>query len=353
MKKQIALVLFLALMTSLLAVVAVAQPTSSIKGLCKDASGQPYAGGSVEFVNIENGRKIKLTIDKKGEYFSMGVTVGQYNATLYDAKGTKIFMLNKLTVAYDETANTFNFDMAKEAKTGAAAETEEAKKLREKAEKESNTIKGLNKMLADARTAREAKDFDTSISIMLKATEADATKDLLWAVLGDSYLGAKKYPEAAEAYKKAIAIAPTKGEYHNNLGQALAKSGETDGAIKEYDAAAQADPLNAGMYYFNEGAVLTNRGKVEEANTAFDKAIAADPTKADAYYQKGVNLMGKATYKPDGSIVAAPGTVEAFNKYLELAPTGPNAQASKDMLTALGSKVETSFGNEKKKPAKK
>jgi hypothetical protein len=44
---------------------------------------------------------------------------------------------------------------------------------------------------------------------------------------------------------------------------------------------------------------------------------------------------------PSGKMVPAPGTLEAFQKDLALAPTGPNASAAKDALTALGGTVPT------------
>ena len=50
-------------------------------------------------------------------------------------------------------------------------------------------------------------------------------------------------------------------------------------------------------------------------------------------------------------MVPAPGTVEALNKYLEIAPDGKNAQAAKDLLDSLGAAVQTSYGT--KKPGKK
>ncbi|MGH9522912.1 MAG: tetratricopeptide repeat protein, partial [Terriglobales bacterium] len=142
------------------------------------------------------------------------------------------------------------------------------------------------------------------------------------------------------------------GAYYNNLGEAYAKSGDTAKAVQAYDQAAQVDPTDAGRYYFNEGAVLTNTGKVDEAVAAFDKAIQADPNKADAYYWKGVNLMGKATTKGD-KMEAPAGTSEAFNKYLELAPTGPYADPAKQMLASIGAKVETTFGKGKSTTKKK
>ncbi len=107
--------------------------------------------------------------------------------------------------------------------------------------------------------------------------------------------------------------------YYNNLAEVYGKSNQMDDAVKSYQQAATLDPPHAGQYLFNTGAVLTNAGKVDDAIVAFDKVIAADPTKADAYYWKGVNLVGKATTDKSGKVIAAPGTEEAFTKYLELA----------------------------------
>jgi tetratricopeptide (TPR) repeat protein len=182
---------------------------------------------------------------------------------------------------------------------------------------------------------------------MQQATAQDQTHDLLFARLGDAYLGGKKYPEAVDAYGKAIALDPNKAAYHNNMAQALAKSGQTDKALAEYDTAAKLEPASAATYYFNEGAVLTNSGKVDEAITAFDKVIAADPTKADAYYWKGVNMVGKAKTGANGKFEAPEGTAEAFNKYLELAPDGKYADPAKQMLQTIGAPVTTTYGTKK------
>ena len=51
-------------------------------------------------------------------------------------------------------------------------------------------------------------------------------------------------------------------------------------------------------------------------------------------------------------MVAPEGTAEAFQKYLELQPTGTYADAAKQMLTSIGASVETTFGNKKKPPKK-
>jgi len=107
--------------------------------------------------------------------------------------------------------------------------------------------------------------------------------------------------------------------------------------------AAQLDPQQAGKYYFNLGAVFVNTGQNDPATEAFKKAIELDPMYSEAYYQLGLTLFAKATTSADGKIIPPAGTADAFQKYLELAPTGPNVDSAKAMLEAIGSKVETSF----------
>ena len=109
----------------------------------------------------------------------------------------------------------------------------------------------------------------------------------------------------------------------------------------------ECNPLFGPKVYDTIARVLAGE-KVERK--AFNKVIAADPNRADAYYWKGVNMIGKATLQGD-KMVAPPGTAEAFQKYLELQPTGTYADAAKQMLNSIGSSIETSYGM--KKAAKK
>ena len=48
-----------------------------------------------------------------------------------------------------------------------------------------------------------------------------------------------------------------------------------------------------------------------------------------------------------GKMIPPPGTVDDFNKYLELQPTGPYADGAKQMLDTLGAKVTTGFKTKK------
>ena len=193
---------------------------------------------------------------------------------------------------------------------------------------------------------------------MQQAAQADNNQhDQIFGVLGDAYLGDKKYPEAIDAYTKAVQIGATQtrpnakqmmASYYNNLGQAYARTNKVPESIDAYNKAAEQDPTRASQFYYNEGAVLTNTGKTDDANAAFTKAIQADPNHADAYYQRAINSLQKATVDKQGKMIAPPGTADDFNKYLELEPTGPYADGAKQMLETLGAKVSTGFKSTKK-----
>lgn len=348
MTKRIAFFLLLAMMV-VFTVSAVAQQ-ATIKGVCKDQNGQPIVGATVELNNLANGSKMTLKTDSHGQYFSIGVPNGTYKINLIGPDGKLIFFLNNVPVRL-AVDNVYDIDLAKEA-ASASGLTEEQRKANEKAQKANEKIKNINTLLLQAAAQKKDGKYDDAVVTMEQAIALDQTHDIVYASLAEAYLLDKKYPEAATAYSKAIELAPPTsksiGAYHNGLAQALLKEGKTEQAMAEYDKAAQLDPAGAGMYYFNEGAVLTNLGKVDEANQAFDKAIAAEPTRPDPYYQKGVNLLGKATLGKDGKMIPAPGTADALNKYLELAPDGKYAQSAKDLLASIGAPIQTTFGSPKK-----
>jgi tetratricopeptide (TPR) repeat protein len=359
--KQRCSVLILAVLATAFFVPQVSAQTGTVKGTCKNMDGKPFAGAVVEFTGLESGRKYTLKTNNKGEYFSLGVAPGTYNIVL-SMDGKEVYRLNKVPISSDENVN--DIDLKKEQAAGQAQMSEEdKKKLAEqeaKQNKEKLDVKALNDKLAASRAAITAGNYDQAVATMTEATQIDPNRDLIWFTMGEALRGQAKskektdragskeaYGKAAEAYQKAIAIKP-QGAYYNNLADAYAHSGDVDGAVKAYNEAATLDPPGAAGYQFNIGAVYTNAGRVDEAIKAFQASIAADPTKAESYYQLGVSLVGKAAPDKSGKVVPVAGTEEALQKYLELAPNGPNAEGAKGLLTYIGSTVETTFGKQKK-----
>jgi tetratricopeptide (TPR) repeat protein len=324
--------------------------TSGIKGVCKDQEGKVITDGVVELTNTDTGRTLSAKTDKNGEYRVIGLTPGNYDAVLI-RNGVKVDTFNRIPVGIGDSREV-NFDLKKDL-AGAKGPSEEDLKKQQEVVKQNEKIKGLNAKLAQARELEKAGNYDQAIAILQEATTADASKDLLWAYLGDAYVGDKKYPDAVTAFQKAVALKPDSALYHNALANAYNKAGQPDKALAEYNQVVQMDPTNAATAYFNIGIVNYNTNKPDEAVTAFDKSIQLDATRADAYYYKGMALLTKATIAKDGKYSPAPGTVEAFQKYLELKPDGPNAQTAKDTVAMLGGTVETTYGTKKAAPTKK
>lgn len=399
MKRNLVLVIMLGIFSALLAVPALGQ-TATVKGVCKDSQGTPITDAQVVWHNDDNGRVFNLKTNKKGEYFSLGIDPGKYTVTL--AKDGKQLDSQKKVVTSEEI--TLDFD-EKQAQEQAIQDTakkqgmtpEQVKQMQEakaKAENYNANIKAINEKFNAANAALKDKQYDTAIAALNETTQMAPNEDLVWYRLGAAYLDSAKaqtdpaektrrYTEAYNDIQKAIdlkknamqnpsqqaaqgAKPPTPGTvsdnarmaaYYDNLASAASKVGKNDEAEQAYQKAAELDPANAGQYYYNLGAVLTNANMSNDANIrkqaieAFDKAIAAnpnDPRVADAYYWKAQNLIGMATMQ-NNKMVAPEGTAEAFKKYLELQPAGPHAEEAKTMLGMIGSTIETTYGNKKKK----
>jgi len=402
MKRNLGYAVLLAILCAIFAAPAVSQ-TATVKGVCKDGEGNPLVDAQVVWHNQDNGRTINLKTNKKGEYFSLGIEPGNYKVTL--TKDGKQLDSADQKVGSDEVSLDFDVKKAKEEAVQQTAKQqgltpEQVKQRQEeesKAVKYNTNAKAVNEKLnaATAATKLPTPDYDQALALLNEASQMAPNEDVVWARLGATYQdSAKTQTDAAEKTKRntegyndlqkavelkknamASAAQPAKpgtpngptdnariAQYYSNLAVAASRLGKIDEAVNGYRQAAELDPAMAGQYYFNLGAVLTNANlsndlsKRKEAIEAFDKSIAADPNGTaapDAYFWKGQNLMGMATFNKENKMVVPDGTAEAYQKYLELKPAGPHAQESKDMLTALNSTVETSFGNKKSPPKKK
>ena len=333
--------------------------TGGLTGKTIQVDGTPCVKCTVQLDRTSIKGHYETKTDKKGNYVYVGLPTDVYKVTLIDPNGKQLFYLSQRVEIGDPTE--LDFDLPKEM---AKAQQErqqtieanpELKKQQEEQEKAKQQFTSL-KQVFDQGVALEGQKQYAEAAAMFQKAEPLAKDKNLMAVLeheAESYHGAKNNDQAVAVYQKLIGLDPTSAEYHNNLGSVYADMGKGPEAQAEFEKAVQLNPVGASKYYFNLGAIMMNTGKMDEAAAAFKKATDADPTYADAWFLQGQALMGKASMGPDGKIVPAPGTAEALQTYLKLAPNGPHAADAQGMLQSIQGSVQTEFKGEKPAAKKK
>ncbi|HKV81192.1 MAG TPA: tetratricopeptide repeat protein [Candidatus Sulfotelmatobacter sp.] len=158
--------------------------------------------------------------------------------------------------------------------------------------------------------------------------------------LGMAYDGVGQYQDAINTLEQAALLNPAVGTYME-LGTDLAQVGKTPEAIAACDKTLTVDPTAQNMQagcYKNVAIVLTNKGKLLDAIAPLQKVTLLNPQDALAWKLLGDSLLSTMTSKSqDGKIVYVipPGTVEAYQRYLQLDPNGPYAGQIKSALEGL------------------
>lgn len=111
--------------------------------------------------------------------------------------------------------------------------------------------------------------------------------------LGRSYQKQKRYPEAIDAYEKALALDPDSAQIYNGMGVVYSLQGEHELAVQLIKEAIRLSP-NASHLYNNLGYAYLRFEDLARAADAFERALALNPENLQARQ----NLA--ATYKRMG-----------------------------------------------------
>ncbi len=365
-----------ALVLTLLASSAVAQ-TGALQGKVIDANGEGVRDAMIYIERIGVRGNYKVKSRKNGNYFHAGLPLGKYNVRL-EIDGKEVYSISNYQMKLGE-AEPVDFDLGEiqneqksrqasggPTKDDVAAMSDQQRKQYDKAlkarEQQISKNKKLNETFNAAMEAKRLQDYATAVQHFREAAEIDDAQDVIWGNLAEALSGMVSTKtgeerdqvgeEAIAAYRQAITLRPDPA-YHNNLGLLLIRMQRVEEGAAELETAAQLAPDNAATYYFNLGATMVNTGNTQGAIDAFTKATVVQPEFANAYYQLATVLVGTAQMKEDGSIIPAAGTVEAYQKYLELEPQGQYVASAQAMVQSLTGKLETSFEQPKQRRSQK
>ena len=366
-----------------------AEKMGKIHGHIINPTGQPQGGGTVS-LSTDGGATLKYTfpVDSTGGYSGeapAGTYMLVYRASdtpagkmIDSIRGIKITVDADLEQDDDMSRQEYIDKMTPDEKK----QLDDLKKQNAEALKSNALINSLN---ADLKVvSQDKKDIDSAQATAQQALGASATKadltaktdeiktakytdiqslmtkdtglkpdePLLWNNLGFAQAGLKENDDAIATYKKSIDMEtaskkprlPVIGAAQAGLGEVYAREDKVPEANAAYDAAVKADPSNGPLYLRNEAVIFYQDNDNAAETAAADEAIKIDPTQAILYYIKAQGLVANATVDPKTQrIVLPPDCAAAYQKYLELAPSGPYADEVAGILQQAGEKISSSY----------
>jgi tetratricopeptide (TPR) repeat protein len=369
----------MALLLGVLVPRAAAQ-SGTIRGQILDITGKPWVDIGIQAVN-DQGSKSETKTDKDGGYTFHNLKPGIYSVFVVLPSPNKPYELKTQVQAGSEAKVDVNFKDVL-AKQGSQA-AEQVKKQEEEKQKfegmkahfsaatgfleqERKAKDDMQKAAADQRDAAKAQVTQYADQAVTEfkaaqaaATEKDTNQHLIWAKLGEAYDLAGRNDDAINAYQQAITAKPDVPGYYNNLGNVQARAGKIDDARASYTKSAELDPPSAATAWKNFGISLYNAGRLKEAVEPLKKASELDPKSAQVWYLLGAALVGSMETKKNGDkleFIIQPGTVEAYQKAVELDPNGPpngygaQAKLGLEALQQISPGIDTKVNTRKKKP---
>jgi len=303
----------LALVAVALAVPAFAQ-NGMLKGTVRDEKGATVDGAKVMITqNGGTGRKFETKTDKKGEFIQIGLPSGSYSVVAEKDK-----LASQPAVINASAGRPAEVALVVTAALGAGTKASQ------------EAAAALKKVFEEGVAASNAGNHQDAIAKFQQGIAQNANCSDCYNNIGFSYMQLKDYPKAEEAYKKATELRPNDSAAWNGLANVYNSQKKFTEAQAASAKATELAGAGGGLggnadALFNQGVILFNGGKSNEAKPLFEQAVAANPQHAEAHYMLGMTSAGS-------DLKAARA---AFEKYLQLAPTGPNAAMAKQFLDAL------------------
>jgi protein O-mannosyl-transferase len=195
-------------------------------------------------------------------------------------------------------------------------------------------------VLCFAQTRQQLGHWQDSETLFRHALDVTKNNYLAYNNLAYALNQKGQTDEAIRQYQAAIRLKPAYADFHDNLGLALVKKGQIGEAIRPFQEAIRLKPGYADAHN-NLGYALARKGQTDEAIRQYQEAIRLKPDYADAHNNLGNALVKKgqteeALSQFQEAIRLKPGYAEAHNNLgIALARKGQTDQATGQFQKAL------------------
>jgi len=323
--------------------------TAVVEGTFIFYDGEPMKGIIIAFKGDDGEIKGQAVTDAEGKFRveNLDVSFGARFTVQVLVAGKNFFELTDFTPGTSDV-NVLKINLQDEARKQKMNVTpEKAREMRKGVEGRQShaAMQGYFKRGVEFL---EKEDFASAARELEVAASLDDTQHAIFGRLGVAYRMTGQVGKGIAAYKRAIELKPDEGGFYNNIGQLYLENGQTEEAMAAFQKAAEADPDNASMFYYNLGVTLFNANELADATEPFRRAAELEPKRADAHYFLGMCLLNQIGSRMEGNniiLVLKPGTREALQSYLKLAPEGKYAAEVEATLIGIkGAEVGKTSG---------
>lgn len=326
--------------TALLALLLVGQALGQVgvlRGKVVDEQGNPIKDVQIKMQGLDVRRNFEVKTNDKGEYLHAGVFMQGAYRIVAEKEGYQSDYIEGVSPGFgmNDPRGEHNFTLKEGESTKldfemTDEEREALKKQQEQAEQQQAQSEEVRQAFSEGINFYNLGDYEQAILSFKTALEKDEQQPAIWANLANAYSKQKKYEEAVQSYDKALALKQDP-VFFQNLGGIYAEAGDIEKSREAYEKAASlsaaTDPKSAAANYYNMGVTLINAGRSQEAIDALTKAVTADSQYAEAHYQLGILYLGVNNLED---------AIKHLNAYVEILPTGPNAEVAKQLVVELG-----------------
>lgn len=291
-----------------------------LSGQVVHADGRPFGQGVIVRIESEHGGvAAQVMTDSRGKFDALLLEKSRYKVTVHAAGYRDETAEADLDTVPRATVQLTLHELpradAAPVAPGPAVSVNDLN-VPENAQKEFE--KGSKLLLDEHKPAESIASFRKAIEIAPSYSQA-------YFLMGTAYMDASKWSDAEAALAKATSLNEKLGPAFLALGTCLVEQKKFTEAEKPLLKGLDLDP-NAARGQFALGRTYYALNRFQEAEPHSRKAVSLEPDFADAHVVLGNVLLRLR----DG-----PGALAEFQEYLRLAPTGPLAAPTQELVNKL------------------